>query len=69
MNPPQIHTYHAAWNPYNFIYMEGSLVTGNPTLDTSTVNPKTHTTTHIEFESQPERHTINKAEQSTITIA
>ena len=33
------------------------------------VNPKTHTTTHIEIKSQPERHTINRAKLAAITMA
>jgi ribonuclease HI len=45
------------------------LVTGNPALGTSIVNPRTHTTAHIEIKSQPERHTINRAELTAITIA
>jgi len=49
--------------------MDGSLVTGNPTLGTSIVNPTTHTTTHIEIKSRPERHTINRAELAAITLA
>ncbi len=49
--------------------MEGSLVTGNPTLGASTVNPTTHTTTQIEIKSKPKRHTINRAELAVITLA
>jgi ribonuclease HI len=37
-------------------------------LGASIVIPKTHTTTHIEIESQPKRHTINQAELAAITI-
>ncbi len=33
------------------------------------VNPITHTTTHIDFQSQLERHAINKAELATLTVA
>jgi len=43
-------------------YTDGSLVTGNPILGASIVNPSTQTTTHIEIKSQPGRHTINRAE-------
>jgi ribonuclease HI len=66
---PQIRAYYAAWNPTDFIYTDGSLVTGNPTLGASIINPKIHTTIHIEINSQPEQHTINRAELAAITIA
>ena len=49
--------------------MNGSLVTCNPILRASIVNPRTQTTTHIEIKSQPERHTINRAELAAITLA
>jgi len=45
------------------------LVTGNPTPGASIVNPRTHTTTHTEIKSQPERHTINRAKLAAITKA
>jgi len=64
-----MHSYLAAWNPINFIYTDESMVTGNPTLGASIVNPRTHTTTHIEIKSQPERHIINRAELAAISIA
>jgi ribonuclease HI len=51
------------------MYTDGSLVTGNPTIGASIVNPRTHTTTHIEMKFQPERHTINRVELAVITIA
>ncbi len=35
----------------------------------SVVNPHTQKTTYIEIKSQPERHTINKAELAAITVA
>jgi ribonuclease HI len=38
-------------------------------LGVSIVNPNTQTTTHIEIKSQPERHTINRAELAAITLA
>jgi ribonuclease HI len=69
IDPPHIRPYHAAWNPKDFIYTDGSLITCNPTLGASIVNPKTHTTTHIEIKSQPERQTINRAELAAITMA
>ena len=59
--PPQIRPYRAAWDPKAYVYTDGSLVTGNPTLGASIVNPNTQTTTHIEVKSQPKRHTINRA--------
>ncbi len=34
-----IHPYHATWNSTNFIYTDGSMVAGNPTLGASVVNP------------------------------
>ena len=67
--PPHIRPFYAAWNPKEYIYTDGSLVTGNPILGASIVNPKTQTTTHIEIKSQPERHTINRAELAVITLA
>jgi hypothetical protein len=67
--PPQIRPYHGAWNPTDFIYTNGSLVTCNPIIGASIVNSKTHTTTHIEIKSQPGRHTINLAELAAITLA
>ena len=69
IQPPHIRPFHAAWNPKEYIYTDGSLVTGNPILGASIVNPKTQTTTHIEIKSQPERHTINRAELAAITLA
>ncbi len=33
------------------------------------INPSTQTTTYIEIKSQPERHTINRAELAAITLA
>ena len=68
-DPPQIRPYHAAWNQTDFIYTNGPLVTCNPTLGASIVNPRTHNTTHILINSQPERHTINRAELAAITMA
>jgi ribonuclease HI len=56
-------------NPKDFIYTDGFLVTGNPIMEASIVNPRTHTTTYIKIKSQPERHTINRAELVAITIA
>jgi ribonuclease HI len=41
------------------------LVTGNPILGASIVNPRTQTTKHIEIKS----HTINRAKLATITLA
>ena len=60
--------FRAAWNPNDYIYTDSSQKTGNPTLGASIVNPFTHTTTHIDVKSQPERHTINRAELTTNTI-
>ena len=68
-NPPRIRPYIAAWNPKAYIYTSGSLVTGNPTLGASIVNPISKTTTQIEGKSQPKRHTINRAELAAITLA
>jgi ribonuclease HI len=58
-----------AWNPKEYIYTDGSLVTVNPILEASKVNPRTQTTTHIEIKSQLERHTINRAELAAIALA
>jgi hypothetical protein len=63
-----IRPFQAAWDPNDYIYTDGSQKSGNPTLGASIVNPSTHTTTHIDVKSQHERHTINKAELTIITI-
>ena len=74
-NPPHtplpitLKKFHAAWDPKSFIYTDGSQKTGNPTLGASIVNPTTGTTFHIEIKSQKERHNINRAELSAITLA
>ncbi len=68
-NPPHIRPYYAEWDPKEYVYKDGSLVTGNPTLGASIVDPGAQTTTHIQIKSQPERHTINRAELEAITIA
>jgi ribonuclease HI len=47
----------------------GSQVKRNPTLGAGVVNPRTNTITHIDIKSQPERHTINKAELAAIAVA
>ena len=60
--------FQAAWNPNNYIYTDGSQKRGNPTLGASIVNPSANTTTHIDVKSQPERHTINRAELTAITL-
>jgi hypothetical protein len=57
------------WNPKDFVYTDGSQVKGNATLGAGMVNPRTHTITHLDVKSQPERHTINLAEQAAITVA
>jgi ribonuclease HI len=62
-----IRPFQAAWNSNNYIYTDGKK-TGNPKLGAAIVNPATHTTTHIDVRSQPERHTINRAELTTITL-
>ena len=41
----------------------------NPTLGAGVPNPNTLITTHIGIKSQPERHTINKAELAAIAVA
>jgi hypothetical protein len=57
------------WDPKSFVYTDGSHVKGNPVLGAGVVNPITNTNTHIQIKSQPERHTINKAELAAITVA
>lgn len=64
-----IRKYYAAWDPSDFIYTDGSHITGNPVLGASVIYPRTHTITHIEIKSQEERHTINRAELAAVTIA
>ena len=67
LNP--IRNFHAVWTTTDFVYTNGSQITGSPTLGASVVDPKHNTTTHIGIKSQPERHTINRAELATITTA
>ncbi len=55
--------------PKDFVYTDGSQVKGNTTLGSGLVNPRTHTITHIDVKSQPERHTISRAELPAITVA
>jgi len=64
-----IRNFHAACTPTDFIYADGSQITGNPTLGASVVDPKHNTIAHIELKSQPERHNINRAELAAITTA
>jgi ribonuclease HI len=68
-NSPYIRPYRAAWNPKEYIYTDGSLVTCNPILGASIINLSTKITTHIEIKSHPKRHTINRAELAAITLA
>jgi hypothetical protein len=68
-NPPHIRPNRAAWNPKEYIYTDGSLVTCNSIMGASIVNPITQSTTHNEIKSQTERHTINRAELAAITLA
>ncbi len=42
---------------------------GNPTLGAGVTNPNTPITTHIDIKSQPERHTINRAEPAATSVA
>jgi ribonuclease HI len=63
-----IRPFQAAWNLNNYIYTDGSQKTGNLTLGAAIVNTATHTTTHIDVKSQPERQTINRAELTAITL-
>ena len=60
---------HSIWHPKDFVYTDGSQVTGNPTLGASIVNPTTYTTTHIEIKSRSERPTIIRVELTVITLA
>jgi hypothetical protein len=61
--------FRVAWDPKSFIYTDGSQKTGNHTLGAAIVNPRTGITFHIDIKSQEERHTINRAELSAITLA
>ena len=62
-------SHNPKWNPRDFIYTDGSQVKGSPTLGAGVVNPKTISITHIHIKSQPERHTINRAEVAAIAVA
>jgi len=67
-----LHTkaHNRKWNPKDFVYTDGSQVKGNNTLGAGVINPRTHTTTHIDIiQSQKERHTINRAKLTAITVA
>jgi len=66
---PSTRPFHAAWDPYDFIYTVGSQKAGKSIMVASVVNPHAQITTHIEIKSQPERHRINRAELAAITVA
>ncbi len=58
-NPPLIRKYYAAWDPTDFIYTDGSQVTGKLVLGAAIIYPRTHTIIHTEIKTQKEWHTIN----------
>jgi ribonuclease HI len=62
-----IRQFQAAWTPTDFIYTDGSQIKGNPSLGALVVDPLNDITNYIEIKSQPERHTINRAELAAIT--
>ena len=57
------------WNPGYFVYTDGSQIKGNSTVGAGVALPNTLTPTHIDIKSQPERHTINKAELAAMAAA
>jgi hypothetical protein len=65
----QTKLHNRKWNPKDFVYTDGSQVKGNSTLGAGVTNPNTLITTHIDIKSQPERHTINRAELAAIAVA
>ena len=60
-----------AWDYRSFVYTDGSKVIGKPTLGAATVFPgKTEDEViRIKVESEPERHTINRAELAAIAVS
>ena len=56
------------WDNLDFVYTDGSLIAGLPTLGAAVVFPEDRTI-KIEVKSSPIRHTINRAELVAITVA
>ena len=56
-------------DPTQYIYTDGSLITGNPTLGAGIIYPETGQTIRMKIASDPIRHTINRAELAAITHA
>ena len=56
-------------NPEDYIYTDGSLITGNPTVGAAITYPKENLTIRMKIESDPVRHTINRAELAAIAHA
>ena len=66
--PLRIFPHYPMWDNTEFIYTDGSKITGKPTLGGAVVFPEDRTI-RIEIKSQPERHTINRAELASIMVA
>ena len=65
----QTNAHNRKWNPKDFVYTDGSQMKGNPALGARVPTPNTLITTHVDIKSQPQRHKINKAEQTAIAVA
>ena len=67
---PTIRYYPSAhptrWDPKDFIYTDGSLVTGTEALGAGISYPRSGLTVSIKVEATPERHTINRAELAAL---
>lgn len=67
--PLKLYIHKPRWDPNAFIYTDGSLVIGNPTLGGAIIDPIQSTTTCIKVYSQDERHTISRGELAAIARA
>ena len=69
--PLTIRDFVPAWDYRSFVYTDGSKVTGKPTLGAAAVFPgeTEDEVNRIKVESEPERHTINRAELAAIAVS
>ena len=62
-------THQQKLDPESYIYTNGSLITGKPTLGAAITYPRDNSTIKMKVISDPIRHTINRAELAAITQA
>jgi hypothetical protein len=65
----QTNPHDRKWNPKDFVYTDGLQVKENPALSAGVTSPNTIITTDIDIKSQPEQHTIIRAELAAILVA